>query len=64
MNNACSSIRSFALEEDGAQVLEYGLIIAVVTLGLILVLRPIADAGYFGDFLARLGNCLTGAGCS
>ena len=64
MNEVFKSIRSFVIEEDGAQILEYALIVAVVSLGLTLALQPLADSGYFGPFLTRLGNCLTGAGCS
>ncbi len=63
MMNVFSSIRSFAIEEDGSQVLEYALIIAVISVALILTLKPIADDGYFGNFLSRLGACLTTATC-
>ena len=63
MMNLLSSIRSFATDEDGSQVLEYALIIAALSIALILTLKPIADAGYFGSFLARLGACLTTATC-
>jgi pilus assembly protein Flp/PilA len=63
MMNLLSSIRSFATDEDGSQVLEYALIIAVLSVALILTLKPIADSGYFGSFLARLGTCLTTATC-
>lgn len=61
--NVFSSIRSFATEEDGAQVLEYALIIAVLSVALILTLKPLVDGGYFGNFLARLGTCLTTSPC-
>lgn len=61
--NVFSCIRALATEEDGAQVLEYALIIAVLSVALILTLKPIADDGYFGNFLARLGACLTTAPC-
>lgn len=64
MKEVFKSVRSFAIEEDGALILEYALIIAVVSLGLLLALEPLADSGYFGPFLSRLGNCLTGAGCT
>ena len=58
-----SSTQAFATDEDGAQVLEYALIVAVLSVALILTLKPVADAGYFGTFLARLGACLTTAPC-
>ena len=38
MNKLISSIRSFATEDDGAQILEYALIVAVVSLGLIALM--------------------------
>ena len=38
MDKLFQSIRSFAMEEDGAQVIEYALIIAVVSIALILLL--------------------------
>lgn len=63
MTNVFSSIRSFAIEEDGSQVLEYALIIAAISVALILTLKPIADDGYFGNFLSRLGTCLTTSPC-
>jgi pilus assembly protein Flp/PilA len=63
MMNIFSSMRSFATEEEGAQVLEYALIIAVLSVALILTLRPLVDDNYFGNFLTRLGICLTSASC-
>jgi pilus assembly protein Flp/PilA len=63
MMNVFSSIRSFATKEDGAQVLEYALIIAVLSVALILTLKPLVDDGYFGNFLNRLGTCLTTSPC-
>lgn len=35
MNKLLSSTRTFAIEEDGAQILEYALIVAVVSITLI-----------------------------
>lgn len=64
MNKVFKSIRSLTIEEDGAQILEYALIVAVVSLGILLALQPLADEGYFGPFLTRLGNCLKGTGCT
>ena len=63
MMNVFGSIQSFATDEDGSQVLEYALIIAVLSVALILTLKPIADSGYFGSFLTRLGACLTTPTC-
>lgn len=59
MNQLFSSIRSFAIEEDGAQVIEYALIIAVVSIALILLLDNLVGTD-FNTFIDRVGNCLTG----
>lgn len=60
MSSIVSKFRALAVEEDGAQVIEYALIVAVVALGLLLALQPLADGGWWGTFLTRLSNCLTG----
>jgi pilus assembly protein Flp/PilA len=61
MNKLLTSIRSFAIEEDGAQIIEYALIVAVVSLGLILLM--IGTGGLdFAGWIGRVNNCLTGAG--
>lgn len=58
MEKLFSSIRSFAIEEDGAQVIEYALIIAVVSIALILLLDNLVGSD-FNTFIDRVGNCLT-----
>ena len=64
MNQLMQSIRSFAVEEDGSQVIEYALIIAVVSITLVVALRDLTGA-QFGDFITRVGTCLTdGAACA
>lgn len=64
MNKLFSSIRSFAIEEDGAQVIEYALIIAVVSIALVIALRPLTENNYFASFISRLANCLTSSNCT
>ncbi|MDP3618941.1 MAG: Flp family type IVb pilin [Ramlibacter sp.] len=59
MNKLLASIRSFAAEEDGAQVIEYALIIAVVSIALVIALRALTGANFSG-FIARVNNCLMG----
>ena len=59
MNALLGSIRSFAIEEDGAQVVEYALIIAVVSLGLILLLVGATGLDFAG-WIARVNDCLDG----
>ena len=54
---------SFAKDEEGAQVVEYALIIAVVSVALVLALKALtADGAGFGLFIARVTRCLTGTG--
>jgi pilus assembly protein Flp/PilA len=51
----------FAKEEEGAQVVEYALIIAVVSIGLIFAMNGLG--GNFQDFIDRVGICLTTGTC-
>ena len=57
---------TFAKEEDGAQVIAYALIVAVVSIALVIALQGLTEGGYFTTFIERVGDCLTGdmAGCS
>jgi pilus assembly protein Flp/PilA len=52
----------FAKEEEGAQVVEYALIIAVVSIGLVVALDVLGGAN-FTTFVDRVGTCLTTATC-
>ena len=57
-----NSIRSFAKDEEGAQVVEYALIIAVVSIALVVALSTLtSDGGSFATFITRVTTCLTGA---
>jgi pilus assembly protein Flp/PilA len=59
------SIRSFLREEDGAQVVEYALIIAVVSIALVIALHALtANGGGFSTFIGRVTNCLTTSTCT
>jgi len=60
MNKLLSSIRSFAIEDDGSQVIEYALIIAVVSIALVIALSALTGTQFSG-FITRVGTCLTGA---
>lgn len=56
--------RAFAKEDDGAQVVEYALIIAVVSIALVIALQALTAAGGgFANFITRVSNCLTTAVC-
>ena len=56
------SVQSVAREEEGAQVVEYALIIAVVSIALVIVLRGL-NGSTFADFIARVDSCLSTAVC-
>jgi pilus assembly protein Flp/PilA len=59
-----SGVADFGRDEEGAQIVEYGLIIAVVSIALVIALSQIATgAGPFGAFIARVTSCLTTAVC-
>lgn len=56
---------SLVKDEEGAQVVEYALIIAVVSIALVIALQALtADGGGFGTFITRVTNCLTTATCT
>jgi pilus assembly protein Flp/PilA len=55
-----SSLARFAHEEDGSQVIEYALIIAVVSIALVVALQALtASGGGFSSFITRVTTCLT-----
>ena len=59
-----SGAADFSRDEEGAQIVEYGLIIAVVSIALVIALAAIAGGGGpFGAFVARVTSCLTTATC-
>ena len=60
LNTVNNSIRSFAKDEEGAQVVEYALIIAVVSIALVIALNALtANGGGFTTFITRVTTCLT-----
>lgn len=67
INAAKQLFATFAREEDGAQVVEYGLIIAVVSITLVVALSALAGDGTtdgpFEDFIDRVEACLTTDTC-
>ncbi|KIQ26116.1 pilus assembly protein PilA [Variovorax paradoxus] len=59
------SSRGFLRDEEGAQVVEYALIIAVVSIALVVALKALtASGGGFSSFITRVSNCLTTATCT
>jgi len=64
MNQLMNHVRSFARDEEGAQVIEYALIIAVVSITLVVALRNL-NGNNFSGFINRVGTCLTnGSACA
>ncbi len=60
-----NAMARFAREDDGAQVVEYALIIAVVSIVLVLALGNSTNgiASQFGAFVTRVGTCLSTGTC-
>ena len=56
-------ITEFLIEEDGAQVVKYALIIAVVSIALVVALRDLTGTNFSG-LITRVTNCLTGGACA
>jgi pilus assembly protein Flp/PilA len=55
--------KSFLQDESGAQVVEYALIIAVISIALVLALQPVSIAANFGSVIARITACFSGGNC-
>ena len=49
-------------DDEGAQVVEYALIIAVIAIALVLAIQGLTN-GNFATFIARVSACLTSATC-
>ena len=60
MKKMMRGVIDFSRDEEGAQIVEYGLIIAVVSIALVIALSAIAGGtGPFSAFIARVTTCLT-----
>ncbi|MCY1215248.1 Flp/Fap pilin component [compost metagenome] len=55
--------KKFLKDESGAHVVEYALIIAIVSIALVLALQPLVTAADLGTLVARIVVCLSGSGC-
>ena len=66
MNKLITAIKSgtvkLARDEEGAQVVEYALIIAVVSIALVVALQSLGG-GLFVTFIANVTKCLTTTTC-
>ena len=63
MNKLTDLARSLATDDDGAQVIEYALIIAVIAIALIIALRGLVGSNILG-FIARVDACLLNSTCT
>ena len=67
MNKLINAIKNgavnFSRDEEGAQVVEYALIIAVVSIALVLALQALTTGATFTTCIARVSNCLNTAAC-
>jgi pilus assembly protein Flp/PilA len=63
MQQIVNYFRTFLRDEEGAQVIEYALIIAVVSIALVIALSAITGTNFSG-FITRISNCLVGPTCS
>jgi len=66
LNTFSNFLKAFMKDEEGAQVVEYALIIAVVSIALVVALRALTNGGGgFAQFITRVTTCLTGtAACA
>ena len=53
----------FTRDEEGAQIIEYALIIAVVSLGLIVLFNTLKTTD-FNTWITKVGTCLTSGNCT
>lgn len=63
LSTVSNSVNSFAKDEEGAQVVEYALIIAVVSIALVIALKALTTGTSFSGFITRVSNCLTTTTC-
>ena len=61
MNNFLDTIKNlmyaFLKDEEGAQIVEYALIIATISIALIVLIEPLKTS--FGTWVGRVTTCLT-----
>lgn len=48
----------FIKSEDGSNIVEYALIIAMISISLVLLLQPLSIAASFNSFISRFKTCL------
>jgi pilus assembly protein Flp/PilA len=63
LHRGSAMFSEFFVEEDGAQVVEYALIVAVLSIALVLAMDALTIGGSFASFIGRVATCLTTASC-
>jgi pilus assembly protein Flp/PilA len=61
INAVKNGVVNFSRDEEGAQIVEYSLIIAVVSIGLILLMQNGSLFTGFTKWMDRVKDCLSGA---
>jgi pilus assembly protein Flp/PilA len=64
LNTLQQFLLSLAADDDGSQVIEYALIIAVVSIALVVGLRALVTGTSFTGFISRVATCLGGTSCT
>jgi pilus assembly protein Flp/PilA len=64
MDKLLQATLSFIKDDDGSQVIEYALIIAVVSIALVVALNALTTGTTFTTFITRVNACLTTATCT
>jgi pilus assembly protein Flp/PilA len=67
MRSICAKFRrglaGFVRNETGAQVVEYALIVALVSIAIVAALRGVVTDTSFTGFIAQIKSCLIGTTC-
>lgn len=64
MDKLLNGLKAFAAAQDGAQIIEYALLIAVISLALIALLMPAAGGLDFAALITRVNTCLSTGTCT
>jgi pilus assembly protein Flp/PilA len=63
LNASQHMLAEFSREDDGAQIVEYGMIVGAVSLVLIGLLAALATNSDFSTMVGKIANCLTNTSC-
>lgn len=58
-----NGVVTFANDEEGAQIVEYALIIAVVSIALIVLMATLVNGPAMTTWIGHVTSCLSGTGC-